>query len=180
MEITEEINLEEKDRPSEEKKGDIFFSMLNGKTVKETVNTSRGDFIFKFPKQKDLIAISRIAAFMRSGIPAANFDAGGDYEIQKCATLDVMVESGPQWFNQARKKDPNFSWGSVPDAGFVDEVYAKALSFRQRVQNRLKGIEENSDGGASEDISGGVSENMGDGVFSGVAGKATGSGSKSS
>jgi hypothetical protein len=110
---------------------------------------------------------------MRAGIPAANFDAGGDYEIQKCATLDVMVESGPSWFNQAKKKDQNFSWGNVPDAGFVDEVYAKALSFRQRVQTRLKGIEEAPNGGAAEEIPGGVPENVGDGVFSGVASKGT-------
>lgn len=171
MELTDEINLEGKDKPSEEKKEDIFFSMLSGKTVKETASTSKGDFVFKFPKQKDLIAISRIAAFMRAGIPAANFDAGGEYEIQKCATLDVMVESGPAWFNQAKKKDPNFSWGNVPDAGFVDEVYAKALSFRQKVQNRLKGIEESPNGGTTEEISGGVPENVGDGVFSGVASK---------
>jgi len=171
MEICEEIKTEAKEELSadDQKQGDLFFTLLNGQTMKEAVSTSRGEFVIKFPKQGDLISIARLAAFMRNGIPAGNFDASGDYEIQKIATLDVIVDSGPAWFNQA-KKDANFSWRNMPDARFVDEVYAKALIFREKVQNRLRGIEGNADSGASKEIPDNVSKNVGDGLFQGVGG----------
>ena len=171
MEITEEIKQQEKEGISEadQKKGDLFFTLLNGKTMKESVSTSRGEFVVKFPKQGDLINIARLAAFMRNGIPAGNFDDSGDYEIRKCATLDVMVDSGPAWFNQA-KKDANFSWRNMPDANFVDEVYAMAIMFREKVQNRLRGIKGNADSGSIKEISDGVSKDVGGGLFSGVGG----------
>jgi len=170
MEYTEEIKQDKTEPLSEEKKDDLFFTMLNGQTVEETVNTSRGNFVIKFPKQGDLITIARLAAFMRSGIPANNFDGSGEYEIQKCATLDVTVASGPSWFNKL-KKQPSFSWRNMPDANFVDEVYAKALSFRAAVQERLKGIEEHGDSKPVEEVSGGVPADVDDGLFSKVASK---------
>ncbi|MCL2174478.1 MAG: hypothetical protein FWB73_00385 [Treponema sp.] len=180
MEITEEIKQQEKEGISEadQKEGDLFFALLNGKTVKETVSTSRGNFVIKFPKQNDLIAIGRLAAIMRNGISAGNFDVSGDYEIQKVATLDVVVDSGPAWFNQA-KKDANFSWRNMPDAHFVDEVYAKALSFRQNVQTKLRGIERNANNKTAEEISDGVSKDVGGGLFSGVGGTVKRGGSES-
>ncbi len=179
MEYAEEIKQDKTETLSEEKKDVLFFNMLKGQTVKETVNTSKGDFVIKFPKQGDLITIARVAAFMRNGIPAANFDNSGEYEIQKCAALDVTVESGPAWFNKI-KKDPNFSWRNMPDAHFVDEMYAKALSFRAAVQERLRGIQEDGPEDTVEEVSGGVSDDVDDGVFSGVAGKIKRGRSKSS
>ena len=43
MEITEEIKQAE--TFDDEKQEDIFYSLLNGKTVKETIETSRGKFV---------------------------------------------------------------------------------------------------------------------------------------
>ena len=167
MRITEEIKQDKTESISEERKSDLFFSMLEGNTVEETVSTSRGDFVIKFPKQSDLIAIARLAAFMRGGIPAINFDSSGEYEIQKCATLDMIVDSGPAWFNKI-KGEPNFSWRAMPDANFTDEVYAKALSFRQEVQEKLRGSEGASCNGTGEAPSAPVSADVGDGLFSAV------------
>ena len=175
-ELTEEIETSIQEAEADqhtEKLGNIFYAMLNGQTVSETVKTSRGDFQVKFPKQKDIINIGRIAAFMRSGIPAANFDSASEYEIQKCATLDVMVSSGPAWFEKARKKDKNFSWRNVPDAHFVDEVYAQALQFRQGIQEKLAGNQKDvSEENAGEDA-GGVSAPVGDGLYSGASSSAS-------
>ena len=95
MEVTDEIKTDKIEPMSEQKTGDLFFTMLSGKTVKETISTGRGDFVVKFPKQNDMITIARLAAFLRSGIPAGNFDTSGDFEIQKCATLDVIIDSCP-------------------------------------------------------------------------------------
>jgi len=174
MELCDEISLDEKEMLLDEKANDIFFSMLRGKTASETVKTSRGDFTVKYPKQKDIISIGRIAALLRGGLPASTFDAVSEYEIQKCASLDVMIIGGPAWFEKARKKNKNFSWRDVPDAHFVNEVYAKALEFRQGIQNQLTGnkeiIAENPDG----ENAGDVSTDVGDGVFSGVAGSTSG------
>jgi len=155
-----------------EKRDKYFFAMLNGEPVTDTIKTSRGDFIAKFPQQKDVISIGRIAAYMRSGIPAANFDVAADYEIQKVATLDVMITSGPVWFENARKKNKNFSWRDVPDARFVDEVYAKALQFRQGIQEDIAGDQENAPENHAGENAGGVPSDVGDGVFQGASGSA--------
>jgi len=169
-EFTDEIKSDKEEPLSEGQKGDIFFTLLNGQTVKDTVKTSRGEFVVKFPKQNDMITIARRAAIMRAGIPAGFFDGAGEYEIQKVATLDVVVDSGPAWFNKL-KKDPDFSWRNMPDANFVDEVYAMAISFRQTVQAELRGIAPNADGEDTEEVSGGVPPNVGGGLFSGITGK---------
>jgi hypothetical protein len=175
--LTEEIKQDKSEPLPEEKKDDLFFAMLNGNTVEDTITTSRGDFVVKFPKQSDLITIARLAAFMRAGIPAGNFDSSGEYEIQKCATLDVIVDTGPAWFNKA-KKAPNFSWRNMPDASFVDEVYAKALSFRQKVQAELRGIEGVADNGTPEEEAEAVPADVGGGVFSGIKNRIKRGGSK--
>jgi hypothetical protein len=174
--LTKDIDNNEQEKEAEialdDKRDELFYAMLNGQTVTDTIKTSRGDFIVKFPKQKDIISIGRIAAFMRSGIPATNFDAVSEYEIQKVATLDIMITSGPAWFENARKKNKGFSWRDVPDAHFVDEVYAKALQFRQGVQDDITGDQkaaaEKPDGENAAD----VSADVGDGVFQGASGSA--------
>lgn len=167
MEITEEIKQAEVF--DDEKQEDIFYALLNGKTVKETIETSRGKFVVKFPKQKDLIAIDRRVAVMRGGVPAANFDDNANFNLQKVAFLDVVVESGEEWFNNLKKKNENFSWGDMPDIDFINEVYIKAWSFRTKVQSNFRHDEGETDNGTPDEE--GISDSVGDGVFSGVAGK---------
>jgi hypothetical protein len=172
--LTEEIKGEETGALLDEKKTSLFFSLLNGQTVSETIKTSRGEFEVKYPKQKDIISIGRIAAFMRGGIPAANFDVSSEYEIQKCATLDVMVSGGPAWFEKAKKRGKNFSWRDVPDARFTDEVYAKALEFRQTIQEQLAGDQKPAAERTDGEDTGGVSSDVDDGLFSGINGSPPG------
>ena len=166
MEITEEIKNEEY---SPEKQNDIFYTLLSGKTYKETVETSRGNFVLKFPKQKDVMQIDRRVALMRGGVPAESFDAIANFNLQKVATLDVMVESGPKWYDNLKSKNPNFSWGDMPDGSFIDEVYSKAYSFRLEVQRKFGDYEEKADNGISDGE--GVPADVDNGLFSGVAGK---------
>jgi len=177
MELTKEIDDEqgkEAEAVLDDKRNKLFYAMLNGQTATETIKTSRGEFIVKFPKQKDIITIGRIAAFMRNGIPATNFDAASEYEIQKVAVLDVMVSSGPAWFESAKKKNKSFSWRDVPDANFVDEVYAKALQFRQGIQADIAGDKEAAPEKTDGENAGGVPSDVGNGLFQGVAGSANG------
>lgn len=100
MEITEEIK--QADVFDDEKQEDIFYALLNGKTVKETIETSRGKFVVKFPKQKDLMFIDRKIAAMRGGLPASSFDDMANFAMQKVAYLDVVIESGENWFNNIK------------------------------------------------------------------------------
>ena len=170
MKLVDDIDNDVAENQADEEKSKLFYAMLNGKTVSETITTSMGEFTVRFPKQADLISISRIAALMRNGLPTAHFDNSSEYEIQKCATLDVVVTGGPAWFENAKKKNADFSWGDMPDAGFADEVYAKVIAFRQKVQARLRGVKESADREDSEKVAVGVPPDVGDGVFSGVAG----------
>lgn len=171
MEIKDETREMEEDY-TEERQEDIFFTLLSGKTVTEKIETSRGAFTVKFPKQKDIIAIDRRIAFMRGGIPAESFDAVGNFNLQKVATLDVMVEGGPRWFDNLRERNRNWSWGEVPDAGFVDEVYAKAYEFRLNVQGKFGKNEEEAHSAVPDGED--VQAPVGDGLFSGVAAKSGG------
>jgi hypothetical protein len=166
MELTEEIDDMEPEKLSKEKADDLFYSMLNGKTVKDTVKTSRGDFIIKFPKQKDIERIGILAAQRHLGLPARSFDVDTENSIYKCSVLDVMVDVGPPWYESAKKKNENFSWRDMPDTDFIDEVFVKARSFRDKVQEQLRRTESPM---GEESNSEGVQEAMGDNLFSGVA-----------
>lgn len=164
MKISDEIKHE--DVLPKEKQDDIFFTLLSGKTLSEDITTSRGTFTVKFPKEADMLYIDRRVSAMRAGIPASCFDDNANFRMRKIAFLDVVVESGEDWFNRLKKKN-TFTWGDMPDADFVDEVYVKAWTFREKVQadfrcHETKASGESSDG---EDVSTAVD----DGVFSGVA-----------
>lgn len=166
MEITEEIKSKE-EVFDDEKQEDIFYSLLNGKTVKETIETSRGKFVVMFPKQKDLMYIDRRVAAMRGGVPASSFDNAANFAMQKIAYLDTVIESGEAWFNRLREKNNSFSWGDMPDTDFIDEVYVKAWSFRLKVQGYFKSHEGKTDKGTP--IEEGIPETVDNGLFSGVA-----------
>jgi hypothetical protein len=163
MEVADEIR-EGKD--ASDNTDDLFFQLLNGKTIQEKIKTSRGEFTAKFPKEKDIERIGILTAQRRMGVPAASFDATTENSIYKCAVLDVMVESGPVWFENAKKKIKGFSWRDMPDADFIDEVYASAYSFRQTVQGKFKRSDKES---AGKDERESVETSVGDGLFSEVA-----------
>lgn len=166
MEITDEIENEE---ITKEEQDDIFFTLLSGKTLKEEIETTRGKFIVKFPKQKDLLYIDRRVAAMRGGLSAESFDSNATFTMQKVAFLDVVIESGESWFNNL-KKNKNFTWGDMPDVNFIDEVYVKAWSFRLKVQDQLKRHEAKADSGITDRAD--ISSSLDNGLFSDVAGSA--------
>ena len=165
MRIADEIKQE--DIKGIEEDRDIFFALISGKTVTEEVETSRGTFTVKFPKQKDLLYIDRRVAAMRAGLPASAFDASSTFSMQKTAFLDAVIESGPDWFNKLKKKSPSFTWEEVPDADFIDEVYVKAWEFREKVQGKFRQDKEAGAAGASDGEE--LSSPVADGLFSGVA-----------
>lgn len=165
MKLTDEIKEAEETLGSV-KEGDLFFAMLNGKTVDEELETGRGKFAVKFPKQRDIMMIDRRVAAMRYGMPASAFDDAANFNIQKIAFLDTVVERGPDWYEAIKKKNRNFSWGDIPDTNFIDEVYVKAWSFRQKVLQELGVYNEKATGGVSDGAD--VSKVVGDNVFQGV------------
>jgi len=169
MKITDEIKPG--DGELSENTDDLFFQLLNGQTVSEQIKTSRGEFTVKFPKQKDIERIGLVVASRRMGIPAQSFDTGTENEIYKCAVLDVIVEGGPAWYENAKNKNPSFSWRDMPDGDFVSEVYLLAHSFRQSVQERLKRPEKPAAGGNEREV---LQASVDDGVFEGVTGSSKG------
>jgi hypothetical protein len=169
MKLTDDVASEAAEALPEERSEELFYALLNGRAATEKIGTSRGEFTVKYPKQRDILNIYRLAALARGGVPAGAFDANAEYEIQKCAALDVMVVGGPDWYESAKKKDRNFTWKDAPDAGFTDELYAKALSFRVEMQKQLQG----DTGKPGEvDVGQGVQTAVGDGVFAGTSGTA--------
>lgn len=103
MEYTKEIDQKDSVPGSEINEDDLFYKLLTGETVQETIHTSRGDFVVKYPKQKDVMYIDRRVAAMRGGLPAESFDAAANFNMQKIAFLDVVVVSGEKWFEKIKK-----------------------------------------------------------------------------
>lgn len=167
MELVELPKAEEKGELNDFQEENLFESIVRGKDVIEKIKTSRGEFEVKFPRSRDLEAIGRLTAYKLSGIAEKCFDSGSYSLIQEIATLDVIVRSGPAWYENAKKENDSFSWGDIPSQKFIEEVYAKSLSFRFKVQAMLDEVPENGNKGVaaaeSADVAGGS------GLFSGIS-----------
>jgi hypothetical protein len=138
MEIVEKIDTETKvEELTERERDDMFTQLVMGKDVTEEVETARGKFIVKYPKAKDMMAIGRVAAYRRDYKPAGGFDGQTEMYNMMASTLDVVVVSGPPWFEAAKKADKNFSFLEVPGRQFLLELYGKAYSFRGEVEKRF-------------------------------------------
>ena len=154
---------------AEEKRVDMFNSIVMGKDVTETIKTSRGEFKVKFPRARDIQQIGRLQALRLNGIPIECFDRNVLALIQEIATLDVVVLEGPSWYENAKKENMNFSWLDIPSQAFIQEVYAKAYEFRLEVQKQL---ESNSKDGNTEMAAVSDVENNGSsGLFDGISSK---------
>ena len=146
MKVVDKIDVQERiEKLTEEQRDDLFTKLIMGKDVTEAVKTSKGIFTIKYPKSKDLIAIGRIAAMRRNYKPIEGFDAEMEMVNAMASTLDVIVVSGPKWFEDAKKANLNFSFLEVPSRGFLAELYGKAYSFREEVEQRLNQEEGSND-----------------------------------
>jgi hypothetical protein len=155
---------------TEGQRTDLFNSIVLGKDATEKIETSRGVFEVKFPRLKDLEAISRLTAMRLKGLPVESFSAGAYGLIQQIAYLDIVVVSGPAWFENAKKEVQDFSFEEIPSQNFLQEVYAKALSFQFKVQEMLEpkqdGKEGNGQNPGTDD-----KDSSGAGVFDGLSGQ---------
>jgi len=169
MEVVDRVETQERvEKLTEEQKDDLFTKLILGKDVTETVETSKGKFVIKYPKTADLLAIGKIAAYRRNYRPPECFDAETEMINIMTSTLDLVVVSGPKWFEDAKTVNKNFSFLEVPSRAFLSELYGKAYSFREEVELRLdppqrsdnkpisaeNGNDDAVDGGAFEGLSG--------------------------
>jgi hypothetical protein len=153
---------------AEEKKDQFFTDLVMGNDVTEDVETSKGAFILKYPKARDVLTIGKIAAIRRNYKPMDGFDAETEMINMMAATLDVIVVSGPKWYEDAKQTVKNFSFLEVPSRKFLAELYGKAYEFREKVDERIDqgegaadkripakpGADAPVDGGAFEGLSG--------------------------
>jgi hypothetical protein len=138
MKVVDAIDTTKKaEKLTEREREDYFTKLVMGKDVTEEVETKRGKFTVKYPKPADLIAIGRIMAFRRDYKPVEAFDARSEEMNLVTATLDVVVVSGPEWFENARKARTTFSFVEAPSRSFLLELYGKAYSFRAKVESVL-------------------------------------------
>ncbi len=144
--VVDHINTQERiEKLTEEQKDDYFTQMVLGKDVTETVKTSRGEFVVKYPKTNDFIRIGKLAAVRRNYQPAESFDQETEMITMMTSTLDVIVVSGPPWFENAKKINQNFSFLEVPSRAFIAELYGKAYTFREEVEQSFEQGEESAD-----------------------------------
>lgn len=154
---------------NEEKRDDMFTSIVMGKDVTETIKTSRGDFKVKYPRARDIQQIGRLQALRLNGISADCFDKNILAFIQEVATLDVVIVSGPTWYENAKTENINFSWLDIPSQSYIQEVYAKAYEFRFKVQELLESKSKKGDKGMASVSD--TKDNGGPGLFDGISSK---------
>jgi hypothetical protein len=146
MEVVNHVDTQERiEKLTEEQRDDIFTKLIKGQDVIETVETSRGEFVIKYPKAADLLTIGKIAAIRRDYKPIEGFDPESEMINMMASTLDVVVVSGPKWFDEVRKTKKSFSFLEVPSRVFLAELYGKAYSFREKVEQRLNQTEGSGD-----------------------------------
>jgi len=157
-------NQEAVEKLTEEKREDLFTKMVMGKDVTEEIETSRGKFTVKYPKPADLITVGKIAAVRRGYRPVSSFDEGTDMLITMASTLDVVVVSGPKWYEDAKKDD--FTFMDVPSRAFLSELYGKVYSFREKIEASLDPAEgtNNSPVSAAKGADGAVGDNLLEGL----------------
>jgi hypothetical protein len=146
MKVVDPINTQEQvEKLTEEQRDDFFTRLVMGKDVTEEVETGKGTFTVKYPKAKDFISIGRIAATRRNFKPIEGFDVDTEMVNIMASTLDIVVVSGPKWYEDAKKANLNFSFLEVPSRVFLAELYGKAYSFREKVELRLNQDEGSAD-----------------------------------
>jgi hypothetical protein len=152
---------------TEEEKEDFFTKMVMGKDVTEEIETGRGTFTVKYPKPKDVIAIGKIAAYRRNYKPVEAFDVASENDNIMTATLDVVVVSGPEWYENAKNANKFFSFVEVPSRKFLTEFYGKVYSFREQVEKCLDEGETPADQRVPAET--GAHDDVDSGAFGGLA-----------
>jgi hypothetical protein len=146
MKVVDRIETQEQvEKLTEEQRDDFFTKLVMGKDVTEEVTTGKGVFTVKYPKSKDFLAIGRVMSLRRNYKPPESFDAESEMVNTMTSTLDVVVVSGPKWFEDAKKANQNFSFLEVPSRAFLAELYGKAYSFREQVEQRFDQAEGSAD-----------------------------------
>jgi len=138
MELVDKIKKPEVvEKLTEERKDDLFVSLITGKDATEEVETARGKFTVKYPKPADQIMIARMEAIRRGNTPIESFGTEAETINRMICTLDAVVVSGPKWYEDVKKQNPDFSFAEVPDFEFMMELYGKVYSFREEIVRRL-------------------------------------------
>lgn len=144
----------------------MFNSIVMGKDVTEIIKTSRGEFKVKYPRARDIQAIGRLQAYRLNGVPADSFDKNVLAFIQQVATLDILVLEGPDWYENAKKENIDFSWLDIPSQSFIMEVYSALYTFRLKVQKLIES--DGKEGNKGLDSVPDVENNGGPGLFDNV------------
>ena len=138
IEVVDRIeNQETEEKLAEEQREKLFDKLVMGKDATGKVETSRGVFTVKFPKPIDKLKIGNLEAARRNYRPAAGFSEEADMINTLASTLDVLVVSGPKWFMDLKEANKNFSFLEVPSQTFLLELFGKAHSFREDVEQRI-------------------------------------------
>jgi hypothetical protein len=151
-----------------EEREDLFTKLVMGHDVTTEIVTSRGTFTIKYPKTKDSLAIGRLMSFRRNNYPIESFDTAIENINIIVSTLDIVVVSGPAWFERAKKSASNWDWTMVPDTKFLRELYEKVSTFRLEVES---GFSKTTTGGDTPvSTTKNTDETVDSGIFGGLSG----------
>jgi hypothetical protein len=146
---------------------DVMEVLLSGKAIQKPVQTSRGRFTILYPTGRDRLRIDQRKAIRRRGISADAFDEYAEYNNTVWSTLDIVVVDGPDWYKQAKEKNPHWSWEEGPDEELAVELFDMTRTFRVEITERIRKSRIGKAAGESELPA--TQAPVDDGTFSGVA-----------
>jgi hypothetical protein len=134
IKVVEKIEPNPIEELNQEEREDYFTKLVLGKDVTTDVETERGTFTIKYPTPDDELIIGRWMAWYRNYNPIDSFDVPTNNLIVITATLDVLVVSGPAWYERAKQSVKNFRWNKIPDQKLARELYQAIQTFRTTIE----------------------------------------------
>lgn len=119
-----EITKEEVDYANE-----IFSKLLRGEDLTQTVKSSRGEFVFRYPTNGDKIEIERLKSAMLENVNIEKADGETLLMISAIASIDVCLVTAPKWWKGAK---------ACPDRYLLGELYRGFLQRCIEVQEVLR------------------------------------------
>ena len=137
FELVDRVVKEDDEKLTDEEREDLFIKLTMGKDATKEIESSKGKFIVKYPLPADHLRIGNLAAARRNFRPIEAFDYETETVNAMASTLDVVVVSGPAWYENAKKLKKSFTFLEVPSRAFIAELYGLAYSFRKEVEQIL-------------------------------------------
>ena len=142
------------------KDDDVLAFILSGEQLTKKIKTKRGDFVIAMPLPRDLRVIETDISDRLGNRPLTSFSSQKIADIRAYATLDKIVEEGPDWWQALDSAE------DCPDDSLIMDLYRGYLQFYSQSQKAIAKSKFKGNGRVGQPRT--KTEDVGDGAFSGL------------